>query len=122
MSGASDGGWQPPVQGWAPLADLSETDEAYQAEAGLPGVRKDDISVEMAGQELVISGELQRPRPARPGAAPRAPLGPVRVPGCCCPWHAEADKVTAALADGVLTVTVPKAQTDKPRRIQITAG
>ena len=38
------------------------------------------------------------------------------------PGHAEADKVTAALADGVLTVTVPKVDADKPRRIQITAG
>ena len=36
--------------------------------------------------------------------------------------QAEADKVTAALADGVLTVTVPRAEAGKPRRIQGTAG
>jgi HSP20 family protein len=36
MDGVFDGGWQPPVQSWAPLADLSETDEAYLAEADKP--------------------------------------------------------------------------------------
>jgi HSP20 family protein len=85
MSGAFDGGWQPPVQVWAPLADLSETGRAYLAEAGLPGVAKDDISVELAGQ-------------------------------------AEVDQVTAVMADGVLTVTVPKTEAGKPRRIQVTAA
>jgi HSP20 family protein len=85
MSGAFDGGWQPPVQAWAPLADLSETGRAYLAEAGLPGVAKDDISVELAGQ-------------------------------------AEVDQVTAVMADGVLTVTVPKTEAGKPRRIQVTAA
>jgi len=121
MSGAFDGGRQPLGQSWAPLADLSETDEAYQAEVELPGVRKDDISVEMAGQELVISGEFSDPgqhgRALRRGR--RSGRFEYRV---LLPGHAEADKVTAALADGVLTVTVPKAETDKPRRIQITAG
>ena len=38
------------------------------------------------------------------------------------PGQAEADKVTAALADGVLTVTVPKAEADKPHRIQVTVA
>jgi HSP20 family protein len=49
LGGAFDGGWQPPVQGWGPLADLSETGDAYLAEAGLPGVARDDISAGLAG-------------------------------------------------------------------------
>ena len=121
MSRAFDGGWQPPVQAWAPLADLSETDDAYLAEVELPGVAKDDISVELAGQELVISGEFKDSSTDREGRAlrlgRRSGLFEYRV---LLPGQAEADKVTAALADRVLTVTVPKAE--KPRRIQITAG
>src|ERR1700749_3519046 len=58
MSGASGGGGQRMGQSWAPLADLSETGDAYLAEVELPGVARDDISVELAGQELVISGEF----------------------------------------------------------------
>jgi HSP20 family protein len=121
MSGAFDGGWQPPVQAWAPPADLTETDEAYLAEVELPGVRKDDISVEMAGQELVITGEFTDT--AKEGRALRRGRRSGRFEyRVLLPGHAEAGKVTAALADGVLTVTVPKAEAGKPRRIQVTAG
>jgi len=121
MSGAFDGGWQPMGQSWAPLADLSETQDAYLAEVELPGVARDDISVEMAGQELVISGEFSDPgqhgRALRRGR--RSGRFEYRV---LLPGQAEADKVTAALADGVLTVTVPKSEAGRPRRIQVTAG
>jgi HSP20 family protein len=121
ISGAFDGGWQPLGQSWAPLADLTETDEAYLAEVELPGVSRDDISVELAGTELLISGEFagtgQDGRPLRRGR--RSGRFEYRV---LLPGQADADKVTAALRDGVLTVTVPKAEADKPHRIQVTAG
>ena len=119
LSGASGGGWQPAPQSWAPLADLSETDQAYTAEVELPGVARDDISVELAGQELVISGEFADT--AKEGRALRRGRRSGRFEyRVLLPGQAEADKVTAALADGVLTVTVPKTEADKPRRIQIT--
>ena len=123
MSGAYGGGWQPMGQSWAPLADLSETGDAYLAEAGLPGVARDDISVELAGQELVISGEFidtgKEGRALRRGRRSGRFEYRVLLPGQADP---DPDKITAALADGVLTVTVPKAEAGKPRRIQITAG
>jgi len=123
LGGAFGGGWPPPVQGWAPPADLSETDEAYLAEVELPGVARDDISVELAGQELVISGEFtdtgKEDRALRRGRRSGRFEYRVLLPGQADP---DPDKVTAALADGVLTVTVPKAEAGKPRRIQITAG
>jgi HSP20 family protein len=119
IGGAFDGGWQPAAQSWAPLADLSETDQAWLAEVELPGVAKDDVSVELAGQELVISGEFTDT--AKPGRALRRGRRSGRFEyRVLLPGQAEADQVTAALADGVLTVTVPKAEADKPRRIQIT--
>ncbi|HEX5287955.1 MAG TPA: Hsp20/alpha crystallin family protein [Streptosporangiaceae bacterium] len=123
LGGAFGGGWPPPVQGWAPPADLSETDEAYLAEVELPGVARDDISVELAGPELVISGEFtdtgKEGRALRRGRRSGRFEYRVLLPGQADP---DPDKVTAALADGVLTVTVPKAEAGKHRRIQITAG
>ena len=123
LGGAFGGGWPPPVQGWAPPTDLSETDEAYPAEVELPGVARDDISVELAGQELVISGEFtdtgKEDRALRRGRRSGRFEYRVLLPGQADP---DPDKVTAALADGALTVTVPKAEAGKPRRIQITAG
>jgi len=123
MSGAFDGGWQPMGQSWAPLADLSETGDAYLAEAELPGVARDDISAGLAGQELVISGEFKDSGTDRDGRALRRGRRSGRFEyRVLLPGQAEADKVTAALADGVLTVTVPKSEAGRPRRIQVTAG
>ena len=121
MTSAFDGMWQPRGHSWAPLADVSETDDAYVAEVELPGVQKDDVSVELAGQELAIRGELKdtgtEGRALRRDR--RAGQFEYRV---LLPGQADPDKITASLADGVLTVTVPKAETDRPRRIPITAG
>ena len=95
MSGAFDGGWQPLDQSRAPLADLSETDEAYLAGVELPGVAQDDISVELTGQELVISGEFKDTQQA--GRALRRERRSGRFEyRVLVPGHAEAGKVTAA--------------------------
>ena len=84
---------------------------------------RDDISVELAGQELVISGEFtdtgKEGRALRRGRRSGRFEYRVLLPGQADP---DPDKVTAALAGGVLTVTVPKAEAGKPRRIRITAG
>jgi HSP20 family protein len=106
------------VRAWAPLADVTETDEAYLVEVELPGVRRDDITVDLAGTELSISGEVEekerqglfRQRTRRVGQfAYRVTL----------PRDVDADKIQADLADGVLTVRVPKTEAAKPRRIAI---
>ena len=44
---------------WLPAADLTETDDTYIVEVELPGVRREDIDVEMNGNELVVTGELK---------------------------------------------------------------
>ena len=115
--------WQPLAQAWAPMADLSETDDAYVAEVELPGVNKEDISIEVTGQDLAITGEYKDTGTGAEGQAlvrgRRTGRFEYRV---TLPGGADPDKITASLADGVLTVTVPKAETEKPRRIEITAG
>jgi HSP20 family protein len=107
---------------WAPLADITETDEAYVIEAELPGVTKDNIKVEVNDREVVISGEIpqqdedgengrRRRRGRRTG---RFELRSV-LPGDINP-----DAITANLSDGVLTVRAPKAEAAKPRHVEIT--
>ena len=84
-------------------------------------MRKDDINVELAGQELVIDGQYRDS-----GTEGRALRRACREGSfefrMMLPGRADRGKVAAALADGVLTVTVPKAETDKPRRIEVTGG
>ena len=105
---------------WAPATDLSETDDAYVVDVNLPGLRHEDVSIEIQGEDLVITGEF---KDSGHGGTIRRRARPIgrfecrtRLPG---PF--KADKVSARLSDGVLTVTLPKTGTAKPRQIQISA-
>jgi HSP20 family protein len=112
--------WRLFHQAWAPLADLRETEDGYVVEMDLPGVKKDDISVELSGNELVVTGDLKngadgqsKRRIRRSGHVEQRVL---------LPAPAEADKVTTSLSDGVLTLTVPRSKAEKPHRVEVTSG
>src|SRR5882762_12009496 len=44
---------------WTPFVDIEEGDDAYVLEVELPGVQRDDVNIELVGNELMISGELK---------------------------------------------------------------
>jgi HSP20 family protein len=104
-----------------PLADVEETDDAYVVDVELPGVDEADIDIEVNGREVTVTGELKererkgilRRRTRRVGEFQYS----VTLPG-----DIDADNVDAQLENGVLTVTVPKSQRAKPRRISIGGG
>ncbi|GAA1066777.1 Hsp20/alpha crystallin family protein [Streptomyces asiaticus] len=106
---------------WSPSADVSETDDAYQIEAGLPGVKREDVDIEMAGQELVISGELKERERADVLRRGTRRTGRFEY-RALLPGEIDADSVRAALHDGVLSVEIPKVAAAKPRHIEITTG
>lgn len=108
------------AQTWRPFVDVSETEDSYVAEVDLPGVKREDIALEVVGNVLTISGEF---REKEGNGSPRTRM---RRTGrfeyrTGLPRDVDAEKITAELAEGVLTVAVPKAETAKPRRIEITA-
>jgi HSP20 family protein len=110
---------------WAPLADLSETDDAYVVKAELPGVHKDQVSIQLQDRELVISGEIPEPESEPGNGDGRHRRHSSRRTGrfelrTYLPGDVNADAITAQLSDGVLSVTVPKSQAAKPRKIEIT--
>jgi HSP20 family protein len=47
------------VNAWSPPVDVEEDDDAYVVEADIPGVRADDVSVEVTGNELRITGRIE---------------------------------------------------------------
>jgi HSP20 family protein len=105
---------------WVPLADLSETDDAYVVKAELPGVNKDQVDVQLQDRELVISGEIAESgngNGRRHHSSRRTGRFEFRT---YLPGDVKADAVTAQLSDGILTVTVPKSEAAKPRKIEIT--
>ena len=104
--------------GFTPLADVEESDDAYLVEVELPGMKRDDISVELAGRRLTVSGE--RKERERVGILRRQ----TRTVGrfhyeVVLPGDVAEDEVQAALNEGVLTIRVPKVAADRPKRIPV---
>ena len=103
---------------WIPLADVSETDDAYVVEVDLPGANRDQIDIQVQDRELVITGEI--PESEQEGRRHRRSRRTGRFEfHTYLPGDLNADSVNAQLSDGVLTVTVPKAEKAKPRHIEI---
>ena len=105
---------------YRPVVDIKETEDGFVLQADLPGLKKEDISIEVDGQELVISGKREAPKELEQGGsyrrerhfgsfARRFKMGPT----------IKSENIGAAYKDGVLTVTLPKAEEDKPRRIEV---
>ncbi len=103
---------------WSPLAEVSETDDAYIVHVELPGVHKDQVDVQLQDRELVISGEIEESEHGRRRRSSRR-TGRFEY-RAYLPGDIKPDAVSAQLADGVMTVTVPKSETAKPRKIEIT--
>ena len=105
---------------WSPLADLEESEDAYTVEIDLPGVQREDIDIQLTDRQLTVSGELKEKE--RTGVLRRRTrrVGQFHY-SVTLPAEADADKVTAHLDDGVLTVRVPKPEQVKPRRIEISS-
>jgi HSP20 family protein len=114
-------GWSPQLSeraGWSPLVDLEESDDAYVVEAELPGVKREDVNVELIGNELAITGEIKEPE--RKGTVRRQSRRTGRFNyRVSLPSHLDPDKVEAKLEDGVLKVIVPKSERAQRRRIEI---
>lgn len=107
-----------PVVGFVPAVDLEETEDAWLVEAELPGVRREDVNVEVRDSELAITGEIKereregvlRRRTRRTGQFEYR----VTLPG-----QVDPERIEARLENGVLTVRVPKPETARPRRVDV---
>lgn len=103
---------------FTPLADIEETDDAYVVELELPGVKRDDVNIEVAGRRVNVHGE--RKERERVGILRRRErtLGRFHYE-VVLPGDVDDDGVEAHLDEGVLTVRLPKPAHDRPRRIEI---
>ena len=106
----------------API-DVHETADEIVVNASLPGMKAEDVEITMTGQTLTLRGEFKADeevkreqylyRERRFGSFSRTIQLPVRVQG---------DRAKATFTDGVLTLSIPKAEEVKPRQIRINAN
>src|SRR4030042_193109 len=101
-----------------PTVNVWEQDDALIVEAEIPGVKSDQVDVSVIGDELSL--KVQRPDVAQEGVTYHRHERPVgsftRV--LRLPVEVDADRVQAELAHGVLTISLPKAESAKPRKTE----
>lgn len=106
----------------APALDVYQTPSEVVVKAALPGVKPEDVNIDITGDTLTVKGkskaeqEVKREdylyQERRYGAFSRS----VVLPG-----GLKSDKAEATMEDGILTLTIPKAEEVKPKAIKVKA-
>jgi HSP20 family protein len=108
------------VTGFTPLVDVHETEEEYLVKVDLPGVKTDDVNVEVNDNVLSISGSRAADVTGQSQLIER-PYGSF-VRTLTLPQGVDSDAIEAAYRDGVLELRVPKPAEQKPKKITIGGG
>jgi HSP20 family protein len=105
--------------GWSPALDLYQNNDNVIVRVELPGMRKEDIEISLQDGMLTISGE-RKSETVEGEKAERTEryVGKFRR-SISLPTQVDSSKVTATYRDGILTVTLPKAEEAKPKQIQV---
>lgn len=105
---------------WAPALDLYEDKDALVLRAELPGLKKEDIDISLHENVVSISGERRNEKKYEGGETSREERFFGRFTRSLkLPKSVDPAGVKAVYKDGVLTVTLPKAEEAKPRQIEI---
>jgi HSP20 family protein len=106
--------------GWSPALDLYQSNDNVVAVVELPGMRKEDIEISLHDGTLTVSGERKLESTSNGEKAERSEryVGRFRR-SVALPTRVDAGKVSATYRDGILTVTLPKAEEVKPKQIQV---
>lgn len=109
----------PGPAGWVPPVDLHETPDHYVIMAELPGLRREDLEIQMHDDQITISG-VRRERNAVCEQYHRVERGHGSFSRTFqLPLPVDVAAISADLRDGVLTVTCPKTGEPSARRITI---
>lgn len=107
---------------WAPAIELKSTDEAIVLRAELPGIRAEDLDVQVTREAVAISGEYKSETKTedkehqihrsefRYGSFHRVIPLPIAV---------QNDQVKAEFKDGILTLTLPRVEAEKPKVVKV---
>jgi len=112
---------QPFLSGWLPAVDFFEDKDNFIVKAELPGMKKEEIEIALHDGVLTLSGERKADEKYESAQTCRSErfLGRFQRT-LSLPAAVEADKVQATYKDGILTVTLPKAEEAKPKQIEVT--
>ena len=107
-------------RGFMPAVDIRETPENLTLTAELPGLDKQNVNITLENQVLTISGERSFEKEVKNETCHRIERSYGTFSrSFTLPANLQTDKVDAKFDKGVLTITVPKAEESKPRKITI---
>ena len=105
--------------GWTPALDLYKNNDNLIAVVELPGMRKEDIEISLHDGMLTIGGERKsETREGDKAERTERYIGKFRR-SITLPTRVDANKVRATYKDGILTITLPKAEEAKPKQIHV---
>jgi HSP20 family protein len=108
----------PDAEGWSPFVDIEEQEDAYVLEAELPGVKREDVNIEVFGRELSITGEIKERE--RKGAVRRRTRRTGRFEyRVRLPDEVDSSQIEASLDQGILSIRAPKSESAERRKIEI---
>lgn len=103
-----------------PAVDMYQTDNEIVVKAAIPGVKTDEVQINVTGELLTIKGEVKENEEAREKAYHlREQRWGMFERTIALPTDVVADKAKAEFENGVLTITLPKAEAVKPKSIAI---
>lgn len=108
--------------GWTPALDLYQTTDDIVALVELPGMRKEEIEISLQDGMLTIGGERKSDVSEGDKAARSERFVGKFRRSISLPTRVDANTVNATYKDGILTVTLPKAEEVKPKQIQVNIG
>ncbi len=111
---------EPQAGSWTPATDIYETENSYVVKADLPGVKKEDIQIDLHDGTFTLKAEKKfeekesKDNYLRVERAYGSFVRSFRLPK-----NVDAEKIKAEYKDGVLEVTLPKKEEAKPKKIQV---
>ena len=112
--------WEPAELGFA--LDVYETDDAVVVKGALPGVRPEEVDISVTGDVLTIKGETKSEEETKDGNYHRRELRyGAFARSVALPTLVDHDKAEATFENGILTISLPKAEEVRPKSIKIAA-
>jgi HSP20 family protein len=103
-----------------PAMNVWSGDERVMVTAELPGVTAEDINISVTGDTLTLTGERRRPEVGDGEAYHRQERGYGEFSRSLqLPFRIDANGVEATFRKGVLSITLPRAEEDKPKKIHV---
>ena len=108
--------------GSAPAIDMYQTDDEIVVKASLPGIKSDEVQINITGDVLTLKGEVKHEEETKEKAwhIREQHWGSFQR-SVALPTNVVADKAKAEFENGILTITLPKAEEVKPKTITINA-